>query len=390
MKNISLLGATGSIGQQTLDLIRSAPERYKLKALAAAGSNLQALSGLINEFKPELVAVKDQAKAAELANLLDFKLPILTGTDGLNAVASYSESDTAVVALVGAVGMEPTMAALKEAKNLVIANKETLVAAGELVRKYLNDYGGSLIPADSEHVALHQCLDGKPESQIKNVYITASGGPFREFNVNFDNVTPQQALKHPTWQMGPKITIDSATLMNKGLEVIEAERLFNLPYEKIQVLIHPQSLIHSLAEFIDGNILAQLGPNDMRLALQYALDWPHRKPNLSGKFLNFAEISKLEFSQPNFERFPCLKLAYQAGKLGQTYPAVLGAADEIAVELFLNEQIRFSAIPQMIEGVLNTHKPQAVSSLEVVCEADHWARDEAMQIYKSKFSLSLT
>jgi 1-deoxy-D-xylulose-5-phosphate reductoisomerase len=375
-KNIALLGATGSIGTQTLDLIRSAPDSYSLKSLAAAGNNLEALLKIVEEFKPKVISVETAERAIEVTKLISYKCEVLHGTDGLNTIASDNETDTVVVAVVGAVGIEPTLTALQKAKRVIIANKETLVAAGDLIREALLKYGGILIPADSEHVALHQCLEGQKHNTVKKVYLTASGGPFYNSTVDFKTVTIEQALKHPTWRMGAKITIDSATMMNKGFEVIEAERLFGLSYDQIEVLIHPQSLVHSLAEFIDGNILAQLGPNDMRVALQYAIDYPERNTNLCGKFLNLKEAGKLEFFEPDLERFKCLKLAYEVGRLGKTYPAVLGAADEIAVKLFLNKQIKFSDIPVLIEKVLQEHKASEANSLNAVKEADQWARNK--------------
>ena len=300
---------------------------------------------------------------------LKHKTEILTD---LNLLASDSEIDNIIVAVVGSIGLEPTFIALKNNKKAIIANKETLVAAGELIQPYKSQ----IIPADSEHVALHQCLAGCQKSEVKTLYLTASGGPFYNSKLDFAQIKPTQALKHPTWNMGPKITIDSATLMNKGLEVIEATVLFGASYEQIEVLIHPQSLVHSLVEFIDGNILAQLGPNDMRLALQYALDWPERKPNLANKFLNLKQMSKLEFFEPDLKRFKCLQLAYQAGKMGKTYPAVLSAADEIAVELFLQERISFAQIPELIEKTLDKHQSQEVNSLEIIKQADKWAREQ--------------
>ncbi len=368
-QKICLLGATGSIGSQTLDLIRSAPQNYQLHSLAVAGSNLEKLISIIHEFKPKLVAVKNKEIADNLKLALKHKTEILTD---LNLLASDSEIDNIIVAVVGSIGLEPTFIALKNNKKAIIANKETLVAAGELIQPYKSQ----IIPADSEHVALHQCLAGCQKSEVKTLYLTASGGPFYNSKLDFAQIKPTQALKHPTWNMGPKITIDSATLMNKGLEVIEATVLFGASYEQIEVLIHPQSLVHSLVEFIDGNILAQLGPNDMRLALQYALDWPERKPNLANKFLNLKQMSKLEFFEPDLKRFKCLQLAYQAGKMGKTYPAVLSAADEIAVELFLQERISFAQIPELIEKTLDKHQSQEVNSLEIIKQADKWAREQ--------------
>jgi 1-deoxy-D-xylulose-5-phosphate reductoisomerase len=383
MKRIALLGCTGSIGGQTLDLIRSAPESYSLIAVAAAGSDLEQLAEIVHEFRPALVAVKSPEAALSLQKSLLTKCTVLHGTEGLKAVAASADASDVVMAVVGAVGLEPTLTALKLGKKVIVANKETLVSAGHLIREALNQFRGSLIPADSEHVALHQCLDAKNPKTVRQAYLTASGGPFYNLDLNFAEVTVQQALKHPTWTMGAKITIDSATLMNKGLEVIEAERLFDLNYDQIKVLVHPESLVHSMVEFIDGNILAQLGPNDMRLALQYALDWPERKENLSGKFLDLAKAGTLQFFEPNFERFPCLQIAYEVGRLGKTYPAVLVAADEVAVDLFLKEQILFSDIPKLIRMTLDAHDPCELKELADVQEADRWARKLTYNIYKT-------
>jgi 1-deoxy-D-xylulose-5-phosphate reductoisomerase len=389
-RKIALLGATGSIGKQTLDLIRSAPEKYQLTSLSAAGNNLEELAKIINEFQPSLVSVNSVESAQKLNELLAIKksqtqtnqnkTEILHGLDGLNQVATHSEADTTLVAVVGSVGLEPTIEAIKKSKRLIVANKETLVAAGELINQLLIKHQTTLLPADSEHVAIHQCLKGCKASQVRNIYLTASGGPFLNSNINLEDITVKMALNHPTWNMGAKITIDCATLMNKGLEVIEAESLFNLGYDKIQALIHPQSIIHGLVEFIDGNVMAQLGPNDMRLPIQYALDEPEREANLSGKFLDFKTIKKLEFDEPDIKRFPCFRLAYEAGQKGNTYPAVLGAADEIAVELFLQEKIKFNEIPKIIEETLSVHSPSKADSLATIRDADEWARNKAKEI----------
>lgn len=374
MKKIALLGATGSIGSQTVDLLRRAPHKYSLEALCASGNNLEQLIALALEFKPQLVTVQDESKVQVLRTALPSTIRISTGLEALSEAVLLPEVDTVVVAVVGAIGMRPTLAALKEGKRVIVANKETLVSAGDLVKKYLKDYGGILIPADSEHVAIHQCLNGSKAEEVNKVYLTASGGPFLFSNLNPEEITIAEALSHPTWKMGPKITINSATLMNKGLEVIEAERLFNLTYDQIEVLVHPQSLIHSMVEFVDGNIMAQLGPNDMRIAIQYALDWPERSNNLSGKFLNFKENSKLEFFEPDFVKFPCLRLAYEAGRKGKTYPAVLVAADEIAVQEFLQGRIKFAEIARIVERTLEKHKALEINSIDDIENADNWAR----------------
>ncbi|MDX1919985.1 MAG: 1-deoxy-D-xylulose-5-phosphate reductoisomerase [Candidatus Caenarcaniphilales bacterium] len=382
MKKIALLGATGSIGLQTVDLVRCAPDKYSLEALCASGNNLDQLIALALEFKPKLVTVQDESKAERLRKAIPLAIKVSCGLEALSEAVLLKEVDTVVVAVVGSIGMRPTLAALKAGKRVVVANKETLVSAGDLVKRYLRDYGGILIPADSEHVAIHQCLNNSKPKDVNKVYLTASGGPFFFSDFNPDKISVSEALNHPTWSMGPKITINSATLMNKGLEVIEAERLFNLNYDQIEVLVHPQSLIHSMVEFVDGNIMAQLGPNDMRIAIQYALDWPERSQNLSGKFLDFKQISKLEFYQPDFLRFPCLRLAYEAGKAGKTYPAVLVAADEVAVNEFLLGRIKFSEISKIVETTIENHNPNDVNSLQDIEAADSWARIYAQEASK--------
>jgi len=379
VKKIALLGATGSIGQQTLDLIRLAPDKYQLLAAASSGNKKEEFRELVKEFKPEYIFLENSQFAKELKD--EFSITIL---QNLLEMVSLADINCVVVAVVGAVGIEPTLEAIKHHKDIVLANKETLVAAGDLIKQKLNNSHSQLIPADSEHIALWQCLEGitDRDSTIKKAYLTASGGPFwaKREELDFRQITPAQALQHPTWQMGKKISIDSATMMNKGLEVIEAERLFGLGYERIGVLVHPQSIIHGLLEFCDGAVMAQIAPNDMRLVIQYALDYPQRQNNLSENYFDFRQTHQFDLSPPDNQSFPCLELAYEAGRAGQTYPAVLAAADEVAVECFLQGQISFQQIPQLIERTLEAHKGQRLDSLEVLQEVDHWAREQAQKL----------
>jgi 1-deoxy-D-xylulose-5-phosphate reductoisomerase len=366
MKKIVVLGATGSIGLQTLSVLRSRPEEFQVVALAAQGNNVQSLGALIKEFAVSRVYLSDKTKIGELSLSFDESVQISCEESFLIETVQDPEVDIVVVGLSGLSGVKPTIAALEAGKRVITANKETLIAAKTLVDKALSRYGGSLISADSEMVAIHQCLGDRNLSEINKVILTASGGPFWNKEIDFNSITPAQALNHPTWNMGAKITVDSATLMNKGFEVLEAMSLFNLPSDKVDVLIHPQSLIHGLVEFNDGNVIAQLGPNDMRIPLQYCLDWPARKKNTSQSFLDFTSLTKLEFSQPDTKRFKCLELAFYAAKLGQSYPALLVAADEIAVENFLNGQISFAEIPEFIEKSLSEHNPVSIESVEDV------------------------
>lgn len=378
MKQIAILGSTGSIGCNTLRVVESLNGAFGVAALGA-GSNVELLAEQIVRHQPRLVSVSDEASAEKLRYELNqrnvTRLPeIGIGVDGLIAVATCEEADIVVGAVVGALGLLPTYRALELGKRVALANKETLVVAGELMTKAAAQSGAELLPVDSEHNALHQCLRGEKREELKRLILTASGGPFRTASqAEIENATRAQALKHPTWQMGAKITIDSATLMNKGLEVIEARWLFHCTADEIDIVVHPQSVVHSLVEMIDGSLIAQLGVTDMRHAIQYALTYPARQP-MDLPPLDLTALSKLEFFAPDTARFPCVRLAYQALRAGGTLPAVLNAANEIAVAAFLDERIRFGDIPRLIEAACEAHPVRPAVDLETVLAADQWAR----------------
>ncbi len=372
IKQLAVLGSTGSIGQQTLEVVRALPHRFRIIGLAA-GKNIALLSRQINEFKPRFVYYPD--KKAE-THLPDREYQLLS----LEDLASHPEVDTVVIATSGKLGLSPTLAAVKAVKTIALANKESLVMAGEIIINEMKRNGAQILPIDSEHSAIWQCLRGEPQPAAQLI-LTASGGPFRGYSpAQLAKVTPEQALRHPSWQMGRKVTIDSATLMNKGFEIIEAHWLFNMPFDNIKVLIHPQSIIHSMVEFADGVVKAQLSYPDMRLPIQYALTYPDRLPNPQLPHLNWNDISNLTFEQPDFDNFPCLKLAIEAGKKGGTYPAVLCAADEVAVDLFLSQRIKFTDIAILVEQALAQHQSIAQPALEEIVMADAWARQKVLQL----------
>ncbi len=381
MKAISVLGSTGSIGCNTLMTVEHLKDEFRVVALAA-GSNTEKLAEQIGRFQPELVAVKNETCAEELLRRISdskFQIPkILIGEAGLIAVATHEKAETIVSATVGAVGFVPTLRALEAGKRVALANKETLVMAGELMTRAARENNAEILPVDSEHNALHQCLRGENSREVKRLILTASGGPFRtKSKTEIENATREQALNHPNWKMGDKITIDSATLMNKGLEVIEARWLFDFDADEISVVVHPQSVVHSMIEMIDGSVIAQLGVTDMKHAIQYALTFPERKTGCLEP-LDFRKFSTLTFEEPDFEKFPCLGLAYKALKIGGTMPAVLNAANEIAVQAFLDDKIKLSDIPRIIENVMNEHEMQNASSLEAILAADEFARNRAI------------
>ncbi len=380
MKAISILGSTGSIGCNTLKVVEFLGD-FRVVALGA-GENVCKLAEQIKRFEPELVAVKDETCAESLLRNLSnstSQIPkIVVGEEGLIAVATHDEAETVISAAVGAVGFMPTLRALEAGKRVALANKETLVMAGELMTRAARENKAEILPIDSEHNALHQCLRGEKHSEVKRLILTASGGPFRtKSKQEIEYATREEALNHPTWNMGDKITIDCATLMNKGLEVIEARWLFDFPADKISVVVHPQSVVHSLIELVDGSIIAQLGVTDMRHAIQYALTFPNRKETCLSP-LDFAKLSQLTFEEPDSEKFPCLALAYKALQIGGTMPATLNAANEVAVQAFLDNKIRLSDIPKIIKSVMNEHQSQAVSSLKIVIETDALARKQAI------------
>ncbi|MHB8090961.1 MAG: 1-deoxy-D-xylulose-5-phosphate reductoisomerase [Syntrophales bacterium] len=382
MKNISLLGATGSIGVSTLDVVASHPAEFAVSALAG-GRNINLLKEQIERFRPRLAVVIDEEHAVELKNILNnSRTAILSGVEGYREAASFSEADIVVSAIVGAAGLIPTLDAIDAGKDVALANKETLVMAGGLVLGKAAVKGVRIIPVDSEHSAIFQCLQGNDPRSVRRIILTASGGPFlHATRKELEAVTPGQALKHPNWKMGRKISIDSATMMNKGLEVIEASWLFGLAATKIDVLVHPQSIVHSLVEYCDGSVIAQLGIPDMRIPIAYALSYPQRL-NRSGGRLDLAAAGGLTFLKPDFERFPALGLSFRAAEAGGTLPAVLNAANEIAVTAFLEEQVGFYGISRVVEMVLARHERKEEPSLAEILEADRWARVEALNITK--------
>jgi 1-deoxy-D-xylulose-5-phosphate reductoisomerase len=379
VKQLAVLGSTGSIGASTLDVVRRFRDRLAVRALAA-GSNLELLERQVREFEPDLVAVRDRAHAEELARRLGPAPRVVHGPDGLTAVALHDEVRMVVSALVGAVGLAPTCAALAAGRDVALANKEALVVAGPWMMRCAEESGARILPVDSEHNALHQCLRGEASAEVRRLWLTASGGPFRGWTRDaLRSATPQQALRHPTWKMGAKITVDSATLMNKGLELIEARWLFGLPAERLRVVVHPQSVVHSLVEFHDGSFKAQLGVTDMRHPIQYALSWPERWESAAPAFDPIA-AGALEFEAPDEERFGCLALAYRALRAGGAAPAVLNAANEVAVDAFLRGRTGFLDIPTLIAEVMARHAGEGAASLDELLEADRGARQTAARL----------
>lgn len=382
MKAITLIGSTGSIGTQTLDIVAQNPEQFRIVGLAA-GSNVELLASQIRQFQPSIVAISDETKLAQLKEAiknLDPQPTLLSKEAGVIEVARYGEAETVVTGIVGCAGLLPTIAAIEAGKDIALANKETLIAGAPVVLPLIEKYQVKLLPADSEHSAIFQCLQGIPEKGLRKIILTASGGAFRDWDVaKLAEVTVADALKHPNWSMGRKITVDSATLMNKGLEVIEAHFLFGLDYDDIEIVIHPQSIIHSLIELQDTSVLAQLGWADMRLPLLYALSYPERIYT-DWERLDLVKAGSLTFREPNHQKYPCMNLAYAVGKAGGSMPAVLNAANEQAVALFLEEKIHFLDIPKCIEKVCDRHSAQNNSNpnLEDILAADKWARQEVI------------
>lgn len=377
MKRISILGSTGSIGVNTLNVIREFPDRFEVVALGA-GRNIQLLRDQALEFRPKLVSVANAELADQLRpQLRSENIEVVYGEEGLVEVATRPESNLVLSALVGAQGFIPTLKAISEHKDIALANKETLVVAGPIIAEEAEKRGVRLLPVDSEHSAIWQCLSGAKKEAVRRLMLTASGGPFlRREKSSFASITVQEALEHPNWRMGRKITIDSATLMNKGLEMIEAHFLFDEPVEKLQVIIHPQSIIHSMVEFVDGSVIAQLGTADMRIPIQVALSYPDRWANTLPS-MDLTRIRTLEFYEPDLTKFPCLKLAHDALAEGGTMTAVLNAANEVAVECFLTDRIPFVSIPRVVSQAMSRHSKKSHPSLEDVLEADRWARREA-------------
>ncbi len=386
MKRITILGSTGSVGRNALEIISSHRSRFKVAALTA-GNNIDLLEKQVRSFSPELVAVADDLAARKLQKRLRAKpissLEILSGRDGIAEAAAYKDSDFVLSAIVGAAGLVPTLSAIRSKKTIGLANKEALVMAGRIVIEESKKYGVRILPVDSEHSAIFQCIEGHRKSDVRRIILTASGGPFAGKSIGeLNEIKPENALKHPRWKMGKKITIDSATLMNKGLEVIEAHYLFGLPPQKIDVLIHPQSIVHSIVEFNDRSCIAQLSIPDMKGPIAYALAYPQRlKDVIHG--LNLDRIESLTFLKPDKKCFPCLSYAYMAIKTGGTMPSVLNAANEVAVNAFLKSTIRFTDIPVVIKKTMDRHIVIPETELDVVTEADRWAREKAEEVIKS-------
>ena len=383
MKAITLLGSTGSIGTQTLDIVEHHPDKFRIVGLAA-GSNVELLAKQVRQFRPEIVAIGNEAKLPELKDALsslDYTPIIVAGAQGTIEVAGYGDAESVVTGIVGCAGLLPTIAAIKAGKDIALANKETLIAGGPVVLPLVKEYGVKLLPADSEHSAIFQCLQGVPPGGLRRIILTASGGAFRDLPAEkLASVTIADALKHPNWSMGQKITIDSATLMNKGLEVIEAHYLFGVDYDDIDIVVHPQSIIHSLIELQDTSVLAQLGWPDMRLPLLYALSWPDRIQTDWKKF-DLVTAGDLTFRAPDRVKYPCIDLAYAAGRAGGSMPAVLNGANEQAVALFLDQKIHFLDIPKVIEKVCDKHRADftATPSLDDILAADIWARQMVLE-----------
>lgn len=388
MKPITILGSTGSIGTQTLDIVTQYPEQFRVVGLATR-RNVEQLAQQVRQFRPEIVAICDKAKEPVLREAIADVTPqpiVLAGEDGVVEVARYGNAQAVVTGIVGCAGLLPTLAAIEAGKDIALANKETLIAGGPVVLPLVEKHGSRLLPADSEHSAIFQCLQGVPDGSLRRIILTASGGSFRDWPVEkLQDVSVADALKHPNWSMGQKITIDSATLMNKGLEVIEAHYLFDQDYDHIDIVIHPQSIIHSLIELQDTSVLAQLGWPDMRLPLLYALSWPERLPT-NWEPLDLVKAGDLTFREPDHQKYPCMQLAYSAGRAGGSMPAVLNAANEQAVALFLEEKIRFLDIPQVIESVCDRHKADhhRQPSLDDILAVDQWAREAVLEAYHAQ------
>ncbi len=382
MMNLSVLGSSGSIGVSTLDIVRSHGDKFRVVGLAVQ-KNIKLLEEQIAEFKPEVVAVFDSHAAETLKQRLKgSNVKVLSGREGVTEVAVLDKTEMVVAAIVGAAGMLPTLRAIQAGKKIALANKETLVMAGEIMMAEAEERGVKILPVDSEHSAIFQSLEGnKKAHHIKKLILTASGGPFREKTMEeLEKVTLQQALNHPNWDMGPKITVDSSTLMNKGLEVIEARWLFDVPADQIDVVVHPQSMIHSMVEFIDTSVIAQIGVPDMRVPISYALYYPHRLNNDDFPSLNFFEKSTWTFHQPDLKKFPCLRLAFESLKEGGTMTAVLNSANEVAVQAFLEERVSYLQIPKTIEEVLNGHQTRTGCNIEEILEVDAETRKKTAEV----------
>jgi 1-deoxy-D-xylulose-5-phosphate reductoisomerase len=390
MIGVAVLGSTGSIGQSTLDVLARHPQRYQVTALTA-NTDVDSLFAQCEAYQPQMVAMADTASAEQLASRLAKTLPdveVLAGEEGLAVAAAHKDTDYVMAAIVGAAGLAPTLAAVRQGKRILLANKEALVVAGDLFMAEVAQYGAELLPIDSEHNALFQCMpqhfaEGLQQAGIERILLTASGGPFRNHSLaELAEVTPEQACAHPNWDMGRKISVDSASMMNKGLEVIEAHWLFNARPDQIEVVVHPQSVIHSLVSYADGSVLAQLGNPDMRTPIAHALAWPDRHSSGVAQ-LDLAAIARLDFSAPDMQRFPCLRLAFEAIEAGGTASAILNAANEVAVDAFLRDELAFLAIPRIIEATLEKMPHTAVDSLAALLEIDQVARECARLLLRS-------
>ncbi|MGH7953154.1 MAG: 1-deoxy-D-xylulose-5-phosphate reductoisomerase [Limisphaerales bacterium] len=379
MKNVVLLGSTGSIGTSTVKVAEDLPDRIRLLGLGA-GNNFDLLLEQTRKHRPEAISIFDPAKARELQNALATSTKVFSGPDGLIQLATLPAADIVLIAIVGTAGLKPALAAIRAGKDIAVASKEILVMAGEIVMREAHKHGVRVLAVDSEHSAIFQCLDGKPSSSVRKLWLTASGGPFRDKILwpkeKFSEITVERALKHPSWVMGRKVTIDSATLFNKGLEMIEARWLFDIEMPRVGIVVHPQSIVHSMVEFVDGSLLAQLSTPDMCLPIQYALTYPDRAASDRVQ-TNFAKLGQLTFEEPDVERFPSIELARRAGDIGGTLPAVLNAANEIAVEVFVNRKIAFTQITETVRRVMDAHKIISYPTLEQILEADSWARRKA-------------
>lgn len=379
MKRIAILGSTGSVGVNVLKVVRSLKGKFEVFGLTT-NTNISLLRKQIEEFKPYLVAINDEKSAARFGKDFPKKREVFSGIEGVIKVAIDPKVDLVVICIAGTPALLPLIESIKNRKQVALANKEAVVMAGELINKLCLKYQVKIIPIDSEHSAIFQCLNGRDINDVRRIILTGSGGPFNLIQKEkLETMGPRQALRHPRWRMGKKITIDSATLMNKGLEIIEAHWLFKIPVEKIEVLIHPEAIIHSLVEFVDGNILGLLGVTDMRLPIQYALTYPQRYPN-NFVPLDFAAIGKLTFQKPDLEKFPCLELACEAAYKGKSFPCVLNATDEVCVDAFLEGRIKLTSIPEIIGRVLRLHKPVGLENIEQVLSVDRWARNTVNKI----------
>lgn len=387
IKNLAILGSTGSIGRNTLKIVEMFPSRFNVRVLTGA-VNVELLAKQIERFKPDIAVVIDERRAEKLGGIVGSKsrVEILFGSEGYRQAATHDPVDQVVAAMVGAAGLLPTLAAVRAGKDIALANKETLVMAGDIVMKAVRENDVRLLPVDSEHSAIFQCLSGNQRADMGKIFLTASGGPFLNRPLDeFDHIHPEDALKHPNWQMGQKISIDSATLMNKGLEVIEAKFLFDISEDAIEVLIHPQSIIHSMVGYKDGSVIAQLGTPDMKTAIAYALAYPERL-DIRQAMPDFVDISSFTFQKPDLEKFPCLGLAMDACTAGNTMPAVLNAANEVAVNAFLNQQIGFTNIPEIIKKTMDAHKIVSTPILADILAADRWARKTAKAMIEESMS----